>query len=72
MLAAATFTRTSPGPAFGSGSSRSCWAGVKKLRRVMAVLAEMLAPQRHACCVECLLELLERARDSKGPQQPVQ
>jgi hypothetical protein len=45
--------------------------GVKKLRQVMAALAEMLAPQRHASQVERLLELLEQARLSRGLHKPV-
>jgi hypothetical protein len=45
--------------------------GVKKLREVTGALAEMLAPQRHACQVDRLLELLERAKASKGTHEPV-
>jgi hypothetical protein len=45
--------------------------GVKKLREVTAALAEMLAPRRHACQVDRLLELLERAKASKGTHEPV-
>jgi hypothetical protein len=45
--------------------------GVKKLREVTKALAEMLAPQRHACQVERLLKLLEQAKASKGAHEPV-
>jgi hypothetical protein len=45
--------------------------GVKKLRAVTKALAEMLAPQRHACQVDRLLKLLEQAKASKGAHEPV-
>jgi hypothetical protein len=45
--------------------------GVAKLRAVTARVAEMLAPQRQACQVDRLLKLLEQAKASKGPHEPV-
>jgi hypothetical protein len=45
--------------------------GVKKLRQVVAALAEAAAQQRHPAQVEKRLELLTQASALAGPHQPV-
>lgn len=45
--------------------------GVKKLRRLIAALSPEMAEQRHEVQVEKVLELLERATQSKGKHKPV-
>lgn len=45
--------------------------GVKKLHRLIAALSPEMAEQRHEVQVEKVLELLERATQSKGKHKPV-
>jgi hypothetical protein len=45
--------------------------GVEKLRKVLALIAELIEPQRHEAQVQKLLELLELTRASKGKHKPV-